>query len=219
MIFTSDVDLIPPQCIRSLPPNMVVTVQPSSDDLLKEGLERRLIAFAKKHSISEKELDEKLSVTERERIVALGRTMVRISQFVQWYLPEVLRGDASLEQAFARLETQSVWFQSDLAKDIPAWIFALCIVLLQATETGEGVPWQEFYWFHELAHEHIVNWVLPRENADRSDRLRARPLSDQELLDRSRTQVRHDPAAKLDIIGFQDQGNVSALWGSLLDSN
>jgi hypothetical protein len=219
LIFTSDTDLIPPQCVRSLPPNMIFTVQPASEGLLKEGLERRLIAFAKKNNIEETELLEKIPFKERERIVALGRTMVRVSQFVQWYLPEVLRGDVSLEQAFARLETQSMWFQSDLAKDIPAWIFAFCIVLLQATETGDGVPWQEFYLFHEAAREHILNWVLPQGKGDRPDHLRMRPLSDQELLDRSRTHVRRDPAAKHDVIGFQDQENVSALWDSLLESN
>jgi hypothetical protein len=217
LLFTTDVDKIPREC--SLAPDMIISVPPLTGPQLMKGLERRLERFAKTHESTNKEFSEKLRVLDRDLIVTLGRTMTRISQFVEWYLVDVMRGVLSVEQAFERLDTLAVWFQNDLAKDSATWSFACTLVLLQPLETGFGVPWHEFHEFHEVIRGHVLNWVDAKYPDNHVTLVTGRPISDQDLLDRSRAQITRDPSLRMDMIAFRDRNTAAKLWDSLLTSN
>lgn len=217
LLFTSDEDKVPREC--SLAPDIIVTVPPLTESVMKEGLERRLERFAKAHESANKEFAEKVRRLDRDLIVTLGRTMTRISQFVEWYIVDVVHGSLSLEQAFERLDTLAVWFQNDLTKDPATWSFACSLVLLQPLGIGSGVPWYEFYEFHEVIRGHVLRWIDAKYPSQHGQLEGGRPINDQEVLERTRSQIVRDPSSQIDVIAFRNRNAAAKLWESLLISN
>ena len=161
--------------------------------------------------LKEMQSDVTLTQEQREQVLFCGKTIPRIDRFVREYLSLVVEGKLSVEQVFARMDKVSLWLKY-LAADFEAWSVVFVLGLVQPVSGPQGVPWTEFQELYGTLLEPIRKWTGTPEKyfVYRPER-----LSDDELLTKARVEISSSPG-RPDIVQFQDQAFLEALWPAFL---
>lgn len=152
-----------------------------------------------------------LTDEQREQVLLYGKTIPRIHRFVREYLSLVIEGKLTVEQAFSRMDQVSLWLKY-LAADFEAWSVAFVLGLVQLVSDPQGVPWTEFQELYGALLDPIREWTGTPEKhfLYRSER-----LCDDELLAKARVVIKPSAEGR-DMVQFQDQASLEALWPAFL---
>ncbi|MGH9847333.1 MAG: hypothetical protein ACREEM_52235, partial [Blastocatellia bacterium] len=150
------------------------TLPSLSHELLWQGLCIRLAQLPSSVSQGKSHIQiEGILASHKEDLLKAGRTMPRIVQFVDVYLPELLKGKDELGEAirgeairdaFRRLDNLTDWFHNYLAEDFESWCFTLTLGLAHSLPYFSGVSWFEFERLRESIVRRLADglrWMEP----------------------------------------------------------
>lgn len=193
-------------------------LKPLTEDLLSQGLEKRLAHFERTRKPAAERL-ERLRTPEQKKIVVTGlRTMPRVVSFVEDYLrsDSTIALEADLGEAIRQVGDITYWFQKELAADFDVWCFTLALGLAHWAAAAQGVPWFDF----EYVHRGIAQYLRrdPQLFSQRKDTKEAEPLegtpnlTDDSYLAQSRAKVVKDPDSLADVVCFCQESYPQKLW-------
>lgn len=193
-------------------------LKPLTDDLLCEGLEKRL-KHLERTTKPAKERLEKLRTPEQQKIVIAGlRTMPRIVRFVTDYLnsDSTIDLETDLSEAIRQFEDITYWFRQELAADFEVWCFTLALGLSHWAADSQSVPWIDFDYVHRGIAQYLRRdpQVFPgRKDTKEQEPLDIVPrLTDDAYLAQSRAEVVKDPNSLGDVIRFCQETYPTKLW-------
>jgi hypothetical protein len=153
-----------------------------------------------------------LTREQREQALSRGKTVPRIRRFVREYLPIVIEGTLTIEQAFDRMDQVSLWMKY-LAADFEAWTVVFVLGLMQLVSSPQGVSWMEFQELYGALLDPIRKWTGTPE---KYFSYRPERLSDDDLLAKARVVINTSTEGR-DMAQFQDQAFLKALWPAFLN--
>ncbi|QTD51804.1 hypothetical protein [Sulfidibacter corallicola] len=177
-----------------------------SASLLLKGFEQEIRRKNQSLTIpfAETELDAKLA--DKARIATALGSMNRIVVFSEW-VPAIVRGALSLEEALHRTTDLKRWFADEVAADPDSFCFGLSLVLCHAAPSAIVVGLNEFHAFR-LQLSKFLEKRLKTEAQERTPRMY---LGDTELLGRVRAEVKV-ASGEPDLIRFCRDDYPDRLW-------
>lgn len=195
-----------------------------SDELLLEGLGRRLAHLARCQQAAPERLKRLRDPAQQMVLIARLRTMPRIARFVDYYLSDFaadLEGD--LDEAIRRCEDITYWFHRDLPADFEAWCFTLSLGLAHCLRDAQGVSWMDFENLRRAVWQCLKRdpELFPPRPGPNDNPLgelseKTPTLTDDPYFEKGRAEVLRDPNGLADLIRFSDDSYPHKLWEILL---
>lgn len=195
-----------------------------SDELLLEGLRRKLAHTARNPRVAPERLKHLQDPAQQKSMTARLRTMPRLVRFVEYYVRDSVADlEADLDEAIRRFEDITYWFQRDLPADFESWCFTMALGLAHCLCETQGVSWVEFEHLRRSVRQCLKRdpeLFPPRsglnepQSGEFSEKMQA--LIDDTFLEKSRAEMLKDPNSLADLIRFGDDSYPHKLWDILL---
>ncbi|MET0621406.1 MAG: hypothetical protein ABW250_00350 [Pyrinomonadaceae bacterium] len=195
-----------------------------SDELLLEGLRRKLAHLARSPQVAPERLKRLQDPAQQKVVTTRLRTMPRLVRFVEYYVRDSVADlEADLDEAIRRFEDITYWFQRDLPADFEAWCFTMSLGLAHCLCETRGVSWVEFENLRRSLRQCLKRdpELFPPRSSLNEPQLgelseKAQALIDDTFLEKSRAEILKDPNSLADLIRFGDDSYPHKLWDILL---
>ena len=194
-----------------------------NDELLAEGLEKRLAHLERNAKVATERLEQLRRPDQLSIVITSLKTMPRVVRFVESYVRSgsTITIGADLGETIRQFEDITHWFQQELAGNFDVWCFTLALGLTQCAPGSRGVPWIDFEYVHRGVARYLKRQLFPVKGDVNEQPLNevlefAPNLSDDVYLEHCHAEVIKDPNTLADVIHFCDESYPHKLWQILL---
>lgn len=217
IVFTADIETVSPYRRQFSSLDIEKSLPPMSDDILLQGLEKKLTQLAGIYGWSEQDIEHRLPATQRLEVVKDLRTMPRIAHLLDHYLVHLGQG-LDLREALNKVDNLHDWFLNELTDQFEAWCFALTLTLCHCWPDEYGVPWFEFEFFREQVTNQLRRTLRYDRSAEKGSELKS-AVSETFMLNRCRAEIYRDATTGKDCVRFTNERYPTKLWDVLLRSS